>query len=71
MVFEGAVNKNQAQVIIFIKKKKKKKKRARVIIISSKLSVQCKDNVVIFYIKWFGKMLYIYIKKMTRLRYST
>ena len=52
MVYGGLVNKNQAQVIIFIEKKKKKK-RARVIIISSKLSVQCKDNFVIFYIKWF------------------
>ena len=50
MVYGGLVNKNQAQVIIFIEKKKK---RARVIIISTKLPVQCKDNFVIFYIKWF------------------
>ena len=55
MVYEGLVNKNQAQVII----------------ISSKLPMQCKDNFVIFYIKWFWKILYIYIKQMTRFRYST
>ena len=58
------ITKGKGYTFCFIKKKKKIMKRGALYLLStSKLLVQCTNNFVIFYVKWFWIILYIYYKE--------